>query len=113
MAAAAKRREQIETAIQDLQSNNKAVDERTRERRARAFKKLSLREVLRHEGGIRVDETIVQGVGEWKREYQVVLRLQSEYQVVLRLQSEERVKDRDRIQGDSELATNWQIKTST
>ena len=58
-----------------------AVDERTRERRARAFKKLSLREVLHHEGGIRVDETIVQGVGEWKREYQVILRLQSEERV--------------------------------
>ena len=55
-----------------------AVGEKSRERRARAFKMLSLREVLHHEGGIRVDETMVQGVGEWKREYQVVLKLQSE-----------------------------------
>ncbi|GMH57319.1 hypothetical protein TrST_g8289 [Triparma strigata] len=60
---------------------NKNVDDKVQEKFARSYTKLSLREVLHHNGGVTVNEKLTQGVGEWKREYQVVLRLQSEERV--------------------------------
>ncbi|GMI13184.1 hypothetical protein TrLO_g9208 [Triparma laevis f. longispina] len=59
----------------------KNVGEKVQEKFARSYTKLSLREVLHHNGGVTVNEKLTQGVGEWKREYQVVLRLQSEERI--------------------------------
>jgi len=48
---------------------------------ARSFTKLRLQELLHHEGGVTVHESIKQGMGEWKRAYEVVLHLQPEERI--------------------------------
>jgi DNA-directed RNA polymerase I subunit RPA1 len=57
------------------------MSEQKMNREARSFTRLRLQELLHHAGGVTVNEAIRQGMGEWKRSYEIVLHLQPEERI--------------------------------
>ena len=57
------------------------LSEQRMNREARSFTRLRLQELLHHDGGVTVNESIKQGMGEWKRSYEIVLHLQPEERI--------------------------------
>ena len=80
-------REIIMTASRNLKTPlmsapfDKDLSEAKMQRVARLYSKLTLKELLHHERGITVNERITQVMGEWRRTYEIVLRLQPEERI--------------------------------